>query len=558
MSDGTTVDPIKDLDEKVEGARAPAFPVVPHVPTSGVGWVDDAVLRLVSGLVNDYVKGITINDTRGVVNGGSVNFAIDPQQAPTTPAISEVRHPPAPPEGARPQGDEKMNAPPDSSTEQGDSATSNIQQYDSATSNIQQAGSATSNIQAAGSEGSNIKPYTRAHLTESPEPTTKEDTNEGDPKETGGSSADPTPPPDTDPEDKSKGLVAEQEKDSDRLDEIPEVAIEIANGDSSFFNSAFLPVVLTRGDRKRKILSYILEDNSHVIEGAGAGDKTGYPPAPDSYYTAGGPPVYIPFCGYIGEKWKKEKFNIQQGYVFVKSTIAGTTSIPQDHIIAMAVDMSVGTNVDRDSLAVGTKFWVDVEENAYGIAVSATLKKGESWPSGGTAPELIGGDITVGVYGAGNYRICEILKDGDDKKVGQWLTGNITHDCPELLNNTINSAYSTGDGGRLLKKFNPATGVWEIRELVAGDKMTITESGDTITLEAEGLPSGYRGDMLYHDGTEWVVLTNPGDAGAYKQWVMHHKGANDDPEWVLYDEVTVNICISGTPTGYKILGIPTP
>ena len=80
---------------------------------------------------------------------------------------------------------------------------------------------------------------------------------------------------------------------------------------------------------------------------------------------------------------------------------------------------------------------------------------------------------------------------------------------------------------------------------------------DTVIVLPDGLPTGSRGDMLYHNGTDWVVLTNPGDAGTDKQWVMHHKGAADDPEWVKYDEITVNVCISGTPTGYTILGIAT-
>jgi len=105
----------------------------------------------------------------------------------------------------------------------------------------------------------------------------------------------------------------------------------------------------------------------------------------------------------------------------------------------------------------------------------------------------------------------------------------------------------------------------EIPTVTSDDaSVTITDNGgangpiyDLSVDASDALPSGSRGDMLYHNGTDWAVLTNPGDAGTDKQWVMHHQGVADDPEWVKYDEITVNVCISGTPTGYKILGIAT-
>ena len=74
--------------------------------------------------------------------------------------------------------------------------------------------------------------------------------------------------------------------------------------------------------------------------------------------------------------------------------------------------------------------------------------------------------------------------------------------------------------------------------------------------EVDGMPSGLAGDMLYHDGLEWVVFSSPSSPGDSKRWVMHHDGAQ--PDWLLYDEVVVNICVDGTPTEYTILGIPTP
>lgn len=74
--------------------------------------------------------------------------------------------------------------------------------------------------------------------------------------------------------------------------------------------------------------------------------------------------------------------------------------------------------------------------------------------------------------------------------------------------------------------------------------------------EVDGLPLGNPGDMLYHDGAEWVVFSVFGNApGTAKRWVLHHDGA--EPSWLLYDELTVDICVDGTPTEYTILGIPT-
>lgn len=73
--------------------------------------------------------------------------------------------------------------------------------------------------------------------------------------------------------------------------------------------------------------------------------------------------------------------------------------------------------------------------------------------------------------------------------------------------------------------------------------------------EVDGLPPGNRGDMLYHNGLEFEAFAIPGFPGPAQRWVLHHDGA--EPAWLLYDEITVDICESGTPTTYTILGIPT-
>ena len=74
--------------------------------------------------------------------------------------------------------------------------------------------------------------------------------------------------------------------------------------------------------------------------------------------------------------------------------------------------------------------------------------------------------------------------------------------------------------------------------------------------EKDGLPKGRAGDMLYHNGSKWVLLANPGTPSTGYKWTLQHDAAA--PEWVEYKEITVNICEDGTPTEYTILGIPTP
>jgi hypothetical protein len=74
--------------------------------------------------------------------------------------------------------------------------------------------------------------------------------------------------------------------------------------------------------------------------------------------------------------------------------------------------------------------------------------------------------------------------------------------------------------------------------------------------EVSGLPDGAQGDMLYHNGTDWVPLANPGTPSSGYKWTLQHDAAV--PEWVEYKEITVSICEDGTPIEYTILGIPTP
>jgi hypothetical protein len=87
-----------------------------------------------------------------------------------------------------------------------------------------------------------------------------------------------------------------------------------------------------------------------------------------------------------------------------------------------------------------------------------------------------------------------------------------------------------------------------------------SEAGNEITIPIPaaggGLPDGNVGDMLYHNGETWVLLEAPSAPESNEEWVMHHDATA--PGWFLYNKITVDICVSGTPTEYTILGIPTP
>jgi|688.fasta_scaffold66269_5 hypothetical protein len=225
------------------------------------------------------------------------------------------------------------------------------------------------------------------------------------------------------------------------------------------------------------------------------------------------------------------------------------------------------------AVAAGNKLWVKLTIDAGGKCTYADFESGQEWPED-LPPELIGGDDQSGTEGERHIRIAEIVADPESTATppplisNQLHTGHIDHFQPELLENTT-TLPGTGEA-RVMKRWNASTGVWEFRYLTAGDGVTITENADTVNIEIDptydfstgtpdGIPDGETdGDMLYWDATAevWILLLAPAAPDTGKRWVMHHDGTA--PEWVEYDEVTVNICIDGLPTEYTILGIPTP
>jgi len=92
---------------------------------------------------------------------------------------------------------------------------------------------------------------------------------------------------------------------------------------------------------------------------------------------------------------------------------------------------------------------------------------------------------------------------------------------------------------------------------ISGSKLQ--ENFEYLDAKEEGggsaLPDGQDGDLLYHNGTEWVPRANPGPPSTGYVWTLQHDGTVI--VWVEYKEITVSICEAGTPTEYTILGLPT-
>ena len=95
---------------------------------------------------------------------------------------------------------------------------------------------------------------------------------------------------------------------------------------------------------------------------------------------------------------------------------------------------------------------------------------------------------------------------------------------------------------------------------VNGNGEPLQISGDKLQRNFEyldKLPSNPEsGDLIFFNIDKWVLLANPGTPSTGYKWTLQYS-INAGPEWVEYQELTVNICVDGTPTEYTILGIPT-
>ena len=144
---------------------------------------------------------------------------------------------------------------------------------------------------------------------------------------------------------------------------------------------------------------------------------------------------------------------------------------------------------------VGNKVYCEITEDASGVATSALIDVDVSWPAS-VAPQLIGGGVPVGAVGTRIVRLCEVVADGDNVKLNILHTGHIDQFQPSLLDNT----YGSGGSARVLQKFDPATGKWMLRRILAGTGVTVTENADSVEIDATALASGIWGTFTWTGG----------------------------------------------------------
>ena len=310
---------------------------------------------------------------------------------------------------------------------------------------------------------------------------------------------------------------------------------------------------------------------------------------------------------------KGGELDMVDGYVILRLSYSS-----DDVVTILPSDIPNGLSV-----ASGDKITCRIQEDNTGVFTTASIvKTSGAWPVS-TAPVLAGGD-TAGTAGDRHIRLCEIVTVGSNDSVTVVNTGHIDAFQPSRINNTINAAYTAGEGARFLKDYN--AGVWRIREIekglgnltiteddqteVRGNKIdtdlkiyignvhqtptleyrdglldtgatvigdedpavaaqeykikipTVTSDDSSVTIVDKGgangpiydlsvdlsgaLPSGSAGQMLYHNGTTWVVLAAPAAPASDTVNIMTHNGTL--PAWVNKDIGTHSVCVSGTPT----------
>jgi hypothetical protein len=88
-------------------------------------------------------------------------------------------------------------------------------------------------------------------------------------------------------------------------------------------------------------------------------------------------------------------------------------------------------------------------------------------------------------------QLCEVVADGDNVELNILHTGHIDQFQPSLLDNTA----SSGGGAGVLQKFEPTTGKWMLRRIVAGTGVTVTENANSISI-AHNAASGQDLDLV--------------------------------------------------------------
>jgi hypothetical protein len=88
-----------------------------------------------------------------------------------------------------------------------------------------------------------------------------------------------------------------------------------------------------------------------------------------------------------------------------------------------------------------------------------------------------------------------------------------------------------------------------LEETIQEERRTIKLSGALAV--GDVLPDGDAGDMLYNNGTAWVVLPAPSAPSSGEIVVLTHSGTA--PVWSILTEQSLDICDAGTPSTITVL-----
>lgn len=218
--------------------------------------------------------------------------------------------------------------------------------------------------------------------------------------------------------------------------------------------------------------------------------------------------------------------------------------------------MATSTGV---TVAAGDEWWAKVDTSNMGAPSAVDLQKATS-PTNTQFAEPLGSSGTDGEYW---FKVCSFAADGDLLIPTMHHIGNIpwaprpwenVGSGAEVIKEFSNGKYSArsiaGTGGT-----EPSASTGETKYTLFidteedGDDVKIT--GSVVVTDGDGLPSGSAGQMLYHNGTDWVVLAAPAAPGSDEVNILTHNGTL--PAWETKDIGTHKLCVSGTPTDVDII-----
>jgi hypothetical protein len=187
------------------------------------------------------------------------------------------------------------------------------------------------------------------------------------------------------------------------------------------------------------------------------------------------PPLWITLKAVAGDPVTWEVF-AEYGHVVPRHNASDQTGAPIEITSLPTPDAPM-------TVAEDDKLWVKLAIDVSGKVTTATFEKGAAWIDD-TPPELIGGDDQTGTAGIRRVRIAEIIANPDSIASpaplisDQLHTGHVDYSQPELIEN-LTTSPSTNEA-RVMKEWNTSEGRWDMRYLIAGDGIEITENASTI------------------------------------------------------------------------------